>query len=188
MPIPLLLAPIISMLVDKGLDLAASAIDGGAEKAKDYIEEKTGIELGKNELSEKDVAKIKAMQDNPETKIKLQELALQKIKEENRHNEELADDINEKYSIAHNSYHKHSEATDKLSFQIMRENLIIIGILVIIEFGAIYFLRDNGGLVATISGLIGAIINSLLAERQAVSNFRFGSSIGSKIKNDIIKK
>ena len=40
-----ILAGIVSMLAGKGLDLVSSAIDGGADKAKEFIEEKTGIKL-----------------------------------------------------------------------------------------------------------------------------------------------
>lgn len=186
MALPLILAPIVSMLVDKGLDLAASAIDGGAEKAKEYIEKKTGVELGKNDLSVEDVQKIKAMEDDPETKIKLQSLALEKLKEDNRHKEAVADDAATKYAVAHNSYSVHHEATDKLSYQIMRENLIIIALLVLAQIGAVMYIAD-AALVATVSTLIGAIVNSLLSERQSVANFRFGSSIGSKMKNAIME-
>jgi hypothetical protein len=76
----------------------------------------------------------------------------------------------------------HHEATDKLSYQIMRDNLVIIGVLVFMQIVVVMFI-PNPALVATISTLIGAIVNSLLSERQSVVNFRFGSSIGSKMKN-----
>ena len=42
-----IIAGLVSMLADKGLDLISSAIDGGADKAKEYIEDKTGIKLDK---------------------------------------------------------------------------------------------------------------------------------------------
>lgn len=185
MAIPLILAPIVSMLAGKGLDLLGGAISGSLDKGVDYIEEKTGIKIDNDKssagLSNQEVERLTEFQRTHE--LELQQLALNEKKEDNRHNEELEDNKIEKYSIAHNSYDKHSEATDKLSSQIMKDNLIIIGVLVLLQCGIIYFLKEYAELIAVVSGLIGAVINSLLSERQSVVNFRFGSSIGSKLKD-----
>ena len=79
--IPLLLAPIASMLADKGLDLLSRAIDGGAEKAKEFIEDKTGISLDVNKgLTSDEILKLKEFEASNE--IKLKSLALENKKEE----------------------------------------------------------------------------------------------------------
>jgi hypothetical protein len=76
-----IVASLVGMLADKGLDLLSSAIDGGAEKAKEYIEEKTGIELDKG-LTDEQVAELKKFEMSH--KIELERLALESKKEDNR--------------------------------------------------------------------------------------------------------
>ena len=68
-----IIAGLVSMLADKGLDLISSAIDGGADKAKEYIEDKTGIKLDKN-LTDEQVAELKKFEMT--NKIELEKLAL----------------------------------------------------------------------------------------------------------------
>ena len=76
-----IVAGLVSMLADKGLDLLSSAIDGGADKAKEYIEEKTGIKLDKG-LSDEQVAELKKFEMSH--KVELEKLALENKKEDNR--------------------------------------------------------------------------------------------------------
>lgn len=177
----MIVSTIVGLLADKGLDLLSKAIDGSADKAVDFIEEKTGIKLEDNKkLTNEEVKVLKKAE--AEYKIELEKLSIEKIKEQNRHVEELEDNKVERYNSAHDSYKVHHQATDDLSRQIMRDNLIIIGILVVVQVMAIMYIPDVA-LVASVSALVGAIVNSLLAERQSVVNFRFGSSIGSKLKS-----
>ena len=68
-----IIAGLVSILADKGLDLISSAIDGGADKAKEYIEDKTGIKLDKN-LTDEQVAELKKFEMT--NKIELEKLAL----------------------------------------------------------------------------------------------------------------
>ena len=79
-----IIAGLVSMLADKGLDLISSAIDGGADKAKEYIEDKTGIKLDKN-LTNEQVAELKKFEVT--NKIELEKLALANKQEDNRHAE-----------------------------------------------------------------------------------------------------
>lgn len=69
------------MLADKGLSLISGAIDGGAEKAKEFIEEKTGIKLDKG-LTDEQIAELKKFEMSH--KIELERLALESKKEDNR--------------------------------------------------------------------------------------------------------
>ena len=94
-PIPLIMglaSPFIKQLtetlMDAGCNLAANAITGGGEKAKQYIEEKTGISLDNpDKLSGDDMAEIAKLETNPEAAIKLKELSLEFLKETDRHKE-----------------------------------------------------------------------------------------------------
>jgi hypothetical protein len=89
-----LLAPIVSLLASKGLDLLSSAIDGGADKAKDYIEEKTGIKLDASKgLSPEQVVKLQEFEST--NKIELEKLALENKKEDNRHIEAVINSAKE---------------------------------------------------------------------------------------------
>lgn len=79
-----IVASLVGMLADKGLDLLSSAIDGGAEKAKEYIEEKTGIELDKG-LTDEQIAELKKFEMSH--KVELEKLVLENKKEDNRSKE-----------------------------------------------------------------------------------------------------
>ena len=80
-----ILAGIVSMLADKGLDLISGAISGGADKATEFIEEKTGIKMNGNKLSDEQVAKLREFEMTH--KLELEKLALANKQEENRHDE-----------------------------------------------------------------------------------------------------
>lgn len=80
-----ILAGLVSMLAGKGLDLISGAIDGGAEKAKEYIEEKTGIKMDGSELTDEQVAELKKFEMT--NKLELEKLALANKQEDNRHKE-----------------------------------------------------------------------------------------------------
>lgn len=170
---------ILGALATAGLDFVTDLIkDHGEDLALEGIKKVTNIDLKSKkveELTQEEIARIKeqeiAIMSLDFEKLKLE---LENKKEDNRHEESF-------YTQAHESYKIHHEATDKLSFQIMRENLIIIGVLVLIQVLVVSFVT-NAALVATIATLIGGIINSLLSERQQVVGFRFGSSSGSKQK------
>jgi hypothetical protein len=53
MALPLLLAPIVTMLAEKGLNLLSKAVDSGSDKAIEFIEEKTGLKLLEPEVESK---------------------------------------------------------------------------------------------------------------------------------------
>ncbi len=78
-----IVAGLVTMLADKGLDLLSSAIDGGADKAKEFIEEKTGIKMNKNDFTPEEMVKLKELETN--YTVELQKLALANKQEDNRH-------------------------------------------------------------------------------------------------------
>lgn len=73
---------------------------------------------------------------------------------------------------------------DKIANKIMSENLWFVCGLFIVQVGAMYFFKDEGTILGLLGNAVGYITNSLLKERQDVSNFFYGSSLGSKMKKD----
>ena len=80
-------AGIVSLLADKGLELVSGAINGGADKAVDFIEEKTGIKIDGKKLSDEQLAKLKEFEMTH--RLELEKLALLNKQEDNRANEAI---------------------------------------------------------------------------------------------------
>jgi hypothetical protein len=85
---------------------------------------------------------------------------------------------------ARSMYKEKSEMADKVANSVYKWNLIIIAGLVLVNVACIMWLDKT--LIAVIANVIGMIINSLLNERLTIMNFFYGSSKGSKEKQDII--
>lgn len=83
---------------------------------------------------------------------------------------------------AREAYKVHHEASDQIAFLIMRFNLPLVFLLVLADVLACIYLHDNAAVLTTISTTVGFVINALLKERQDVTGFHFGSSLGSKMK------
>ena len=88
----------------------------------------------------------------------------------------------ENTNAARDMYKVNPEQASKVAAHIMKFNLIIVFLLVIINVAAVIWLKDDAAVLAIISNFIGITLGSLLNERQAVVNFFFGSSMGSKNK------
>lgn len=88
--------------------------------------------------------------------------------------------------VQHSREHNNDDVTKRLSYLIMVVNPILIaaGIYAFIYVMSIDLEKDTS---MALSALIGSVITHLLQERQQVMNFRFGSTIGSKLK-DLMKK
>lgn len=192
MALPLILGPIVSMLANAGADLAADAIRGGKEKAKEFIEDKTGLNLDSEKgLSSKDIQKLKDMENDPKIKIELQTLALERLKEVNRHNETLVvqsnkntADSRESNEIIQTSKNSSYLAKNFLYYFTGLWTIFAMVYMGFITFGTIP--DDNVRFADTILGfLLGTIVASIV-------NFFVGSSNGSKEKTEalhsVIKK
>jgi len=83
---------------------------------------------------------------------------------------------------AREAYKVHHEQADKIANSVMRFNLWVVLGLVVTNIAVVHFIID-GPLVAIASNLIGIVVGHLIAERQNVINFFFGSSMGSKNKD-----
>ena len=165
-----IIAGLVSMLADKGLDLISSAIDGGADKAKEYIEEKAGIKLDKN-LTDEQVAELKKFEMT--NKIELEKLALANKQEDNRHAEKKTEIITADKSNARNREIEVVKTTGK------KDNTITIlaGVIVIGFFAGLISLvfvhLDKG------SGtyeLLYMMFGALIAKFGTVIDYFFGAS------------
>ena len=165
-----IIAGLVSMLADKGLDLISSAIDCGADKAKEYIEDKTGIKLDK-ELTDEQVAELKKFEMT--NKIELEKLALANKQEDNRHAEKKVEIITADKSNARNREIEIVKTTGK------KDNTITIlaGVIVIGFFAGLISLvfvhLDKG------SGtyeLLYMMFGALIAKFGTVIDYFFGAS------------
>ena len=165
-----IIAGLVSMLADKGLDLISSAIDGGADKAKEYIEDKTGIKLDKN-LTDGQVAELKKFEMT--NKLELEKLALVNKQEDNRHAEKKTEIITADKSNARNREIEVVKTTGK------KDNTVTIlaGVIVIGFFAGLISLvfvhLDKG------SGtyeLLYMMFGALIAKFGTVIDYFFGSS------------
>ena len=71
---------------------------------------------------------------------------------------------------------------EKVAQIIMAFNLPIVFLLVIINILVVVYLKDDAVLLAIICNFIGIVLHALLNERQSIIGFYFGSSLGSKLK------
>jgi hypothetical protein len=173
-------------LVGMGLGFVKDLImDNGEDLVKEGIKKVTGIDLNKkspHDLNTTDINKIKEYQiDIQKLDFKKLKLEFDAQKEQNRHEES-------KYNKAHETYQNNGDMGNEIAKQIINRNLPIIGILVITNVLLVYFLKEHATLIAIASNIIGITIGNLFAERQAIVNFFFGSSLGSKEKDKQIHK
>lgn len=172
------LIPIISMLAEKGLNLISGALDLGEDKVIELVKEKTGMDLStKTEITNEDLITLQKFESDH--RLELIKLALAERQEDNRHVESL-------FNKAHETYQTSHDMSDTIATQIIKRNLPIIGLLVLSNVAIVYFMQNNPNLIAIVSQIIGIAIGNLFAERQAIINFFYGSSLGSKIKGSII--
>ena len=165
-----IIAGLVSMLADKGLDLISSAIDGGADKAKEYIEDKTGIKLDKN-LTDEQIAELKKFEVT--NKIELEKLALANKQEDNRHAEKKTEVVLGDKSNARSREVEVVKATGKRDYA-----LITLAAVIVIGFFAglvslVFVTLDKG------SGtyeLLYMMFGALVIKFGTVVDYFFGAS------------
>ena len=167
-----IIASIVSMLAGKGLDLISSAIDGGADKAKEFIEEKTGIKLdGKTELTSEEITKLKELEVT--AKVELEKLALESKKEDNRHNETATKQVLDDKASARGMYIETTKTTGKRDGTVVAlATVIVIGFFAGL-ISLVYIHLDKG------SGtyeLLYMMFGALIAKFGTVVDFFFGAS------------
>lgn len=167
-----IVASIVSMLAGKGLDLLSSAIDGGADKAAAYIEEKTGIKMDGSELSDEQVAELKKFEMS--NKIELEKLALANKQEDNRTEEASMKIQADEYSNARNMQVENLKQEDTFSKRFVYYFAIFWSVFAVVYLTGITFAeipKENIRFADTIVGfLLGTIVATLIG-------FFYGNSI-----------
>lgn len=176
--------PLLGVLANAGLSFVTELVrDKGEILVSEGVKKLTGIDLSKKqELTPDEIAKINSY------KLELQKLDFEKLKlelykkkENNRHDETI-------YTTAHETYRINNDMSDRIAEQIIKFNLPVIFLLVIVNIIIVHNFKDNPTLIAIVSNIIGVAMGHLFNERQAIVNFFFGSSIGSKQKTDKMLK
>ena len=187
MAFPLLLAPIVTMLAEKGLNLLSKAVDSGSDKAIEFIEEKTGLKLLEPEVESKitseKLAELRKLEKDYE--LELMRLALEDKKENNRHNESISGSIIADKQNARGSNHLYELQSD-VGKRIFIQTSIIIPLLIMINVLLISYASDlklSEAMISMVSTLIGIALNNAYRERQSMIEFLFGSSIANDISN-----
>lgn len=166
-----IIAGLVSMLADKGLDLISSAIDGGADKAKEYIEDKTGIKLDKD-LTDEQVAELKKFEMT--NKIELEKLALANKQEDNRASEAAQKIQTDEYGNARNMQIESLKQDDKFSKRFVYYFAMFWSAFAVIYLAGITFIeipKENTRFADTIVGfLLGTVVATLIG-------FFYGNSI-----------
>lgn len=179
MGLPLILAPIISMLADKGLDLAAKAIDGGADKAVELIKDKTGIDL--NTTKKLDPEQVTKLQQLEKTHAKdLAELALRKLQEQNRHTEALHDDEVEDRKRASEMFKHSSTLQSETAKEILKQTKIQIPLYIVLNVALVIVAKKyllDPTIVVAAGNLLGIGLTKAYEERSKITSFLFGAEI-----------
>ncbi len=172
-------------LVSMGIGFVKDLImDNGEDLVKEGIKKVTGIDLTKKKPEDLTPEEIQRINDS---KLEISKLDFQKLQLELDKTKEANRAVEARFNKSHETYQTNHNMADGIATQIINRNLPIIAILVIANVGLVYFMKDNPSLIAIASNIIGVAIGNLFNERQAIVNFFFGSSIGSKEKDAKLK-
>jgi hypothetical protein len=168
-----LIAPILSLLANKGLDLLSGAIEGGADKAIDFVAEKTGIDLKtKTSLSGAEIATLKELERLNTKDLQDFQIANKKLDMENTNS-------------ARDMQKSALDQPDNFSKRYIYHLATLWSVFSMLFISAIAFIpipMENVRIVDTILGfMLGTIISAII-------NFFFGSSHSSKEKDGTISK
>ncbi len=172
------------MLADKGLELISGAIDGGADKAKEFIEEKTGIKMDGKELDVEQIAKLKELEMTH--KAELERLALENKKEDNRASEAMVAEVNKNTADARAmnvGIQTSTEASD-----LAKNTAYYIDMVLVVATIALAFALFGFELPLANKELAYMMFGSLLTLTGTVVNFHRGSSQSSADKQVEIGK
>jgi hypothetical protein len=175
------MTPLITALLGKGLNLVANAV---LAKGKDYIQDKTGIDLNKASLSEQDIVALKKFEmEHEEELMKLQI-------EDNRIDLEMTKAL---LADTEGARGREVRMAESATASWLNKNTgPILGIITIcVTFWLFYevlfdpkFLKeigDNKEILLYILGVLSAIVAQIFS-------FYFGSSSGSKSKSEDLSR
>jgi len=161
--------PILSYLASAGLDLLSDFIDAGKDKAVEIIKEKTGIDLArKKKLTQEDILKLKELQQKERDFILEQTKLFLQDKANARHMQEVA--------LGQEDWFAKNYVNLLASFWSLAA-VIYIFYITIADIP-----KENIRFVDTTLGfMLGTIIAGIIG-------FYFGSSLGSKNKEEMLKQ
>lgn len=169
----------ISMIVLAGKILSHTSLGAWAkEKLGDVIGDKAAQKIVKTAQIVTGVTQPQLLVEALE---KDRELA-QQVNHEILHTEkelilaQLTDvqDARQMYQVEH-------KMADKIADRVMSQNHCLVILLLILNGLAVYFINDSTAM-AVVGNLLGGSIAALWQERQQITGFYHGSSLGSKLK------
>ena len=168
--LPLIIAP----LVEKGLSLIANA---AMAKGKEWVQEKTGIDLSKPELSEEEFVKLRQYEmDHEEELIRLRQ-----------DDDKLQAAIEEMYlkdtQDARDMQKEALKSGDRFAAHFIYWYTIVMTILSVVYIGAVTFLEIPKANMRFADTILGFLMGTMLAQ---MINFFYGSSRSSQRKDELI--
>lgn len=177
MPLPLILAPILSKLAENGLNLLVDAV---STKGKEFVEEKLGVDLSKEVQTEEGMIKLRSLELQHEEFL-LQ--AAQKEAENRLKDKELDIKITENAQLMNTKIQESSNAS-----RIAKEGPYWLDFLVIGSTLVLAAILLFNGVPAVNKELVYMAFGSLVTLCGTIINFHRGSSQGSKDNADAVRK
>lgn len=177
MPLPLLLAPILTQLAESGLNLLVNAV---TTKGKEFVEDKLGVDLSKEVLTEEGRIKLRSLelqheeflinaaQKDAENRLKEREFDITSTSN--------AQEMNSKIQESSNASTISKEGPYYLDFLVIGSTLILAAILLF------------NGVPPVNKELVYMAFGSLVTLCGTIINFHRGSSQGSKDNGDAVRK
>lgn len=153
------------MLAGKGLDVLSNAIEGGADKAIELVSEKTGIDLTKGSVSKEEVAELQKFQRENESELL-------------KYHAENTKSAREMQKAA-------LEQDDVFSKRFVYYFAAFWSVAAVVFMFAITFGTIPPGSERFADTILGFLLGTIVA---TIINYFYGSSKGSKDKNDQIKR
>jgi len=160
--------PIAGMLVEAGMSLLGSLIDVGEEKAKEFIEEKSGVKL-KPKMTPEELEKLKEFEaKNLDLLLKKQSMYLQDKQNARSMNETLATSDNVPY-------------LKKIYPEILSTIVVLASFFLFYMAYTMELDQGKKDIVMMLIGMLNTAIGLILS-------FYFGSSTGSEEKTKMLGK
>lgn len=169
--LPVILAPILSMLADKGMTAVTKMIEGGADKALATIADKTGIDL----------TTVTSETLTPEQEEKLRAFDLEMRKLEIQEGKMYLEDTASARDMQKTALGQEDTFSKRYVYYLASAwSLFAIVYIICITFCTI-----PAGNVRFADTILGFLLGTIVAQ---IMNYFFGSSSGSKAKTDLLNK
>lgn len=174
------MSPLIPLILNAGpslLRMIGKAKGGKTESVIEKVVEVVEVVKGKSK-AEQSLALDSVLNELPQDVMSDVQYELALINEQQESQKMLLEDR----QSARDAYKVHNEQADKIAERIMKWNLPYIAFVLIVNVLCVVFIT-NSPVLAAVNTVFGMVIKSLFDERQNVSGFYFGSSMGSKQKD-----